>query len=325
MRRIIGKELLPLVHNCLRAEVDEQNRVRLFRFTETQMEEYAKESVFAIRSLLGSGVTFDFITDSQHLEIAWELVQNGPWAVKPVCDLWVDGVLVQSWELSEEPQETERFTVELPAGKKRVTFWLPRTIVVAVTEILLSEGAQAEPVPERKKYLTMGDSITFSSARHPSLSYAAQVAAHFGWELYNQGVGGYVFRADSLDSQIALQPDVITVAYGTNDNRSDRDAYRIRVREYLEKLHTIWPEVPVFLITPLWRLDVSGTEGFDWIYPVIEEECAKYPQITVVDGRTAMPRLPDFYSDAFLHPNDLGMTHYAQSIVRVMEASGITR
>ena len=323
MYRLSGSDLLPLVRNALRTELDEQNRVRFFRFTPKQMEEYGKESVFAIRSLLTNGVTLDFVTDSLHLELAWELVQRGPWDVSDVVDLYLDGVLVQSQALPNEPDSATRLTFSLPEGKKRVTFWFPRTFVIALTELILSDGASVELLPARKNYLALGDSITFSSAQHPSLSYCAQVASHFGWELYNQGIGGYVFCADSLDSNFPWKPDVITVAYGTNDNRSDRDAYRIRVRTYLERLCAIWPDIPIFLITPLWRLDISGTEPFDWIYPVIEEECARHPQISVIDGRTAMPRLPEFYSDAYLHPNNLGMTFYAQSIVRTMEQAGL--
>lgn len=322
MKKITGSELFCYIHNCLKPALDENGNVRFYRFTPRQFQVYNKNSISAIRAVLPTGVKLEFYTDSDRLEIAWDLVQNGPWQVDSLADLYVDGVLVKAWQFSGEPEPTVRLSAELPAGNKRVTFWLNRTFEIALKELAISENAVISPVPAGKCHLALGDSITFSSAKHPSLGYVSQVAEHFGWEMYNQAIGGYIFDADSLDPDLPVTPDVITVAYGTNDDRSDREAYRRRVNEFLKGLTEIWPEVPAFVITPLWRTDVSGTEQFEWIYPVIEEECARFPQITVIDGHTLMPQLPDFYSDGFLHPNDLGMTFYAQSVVKAIEASG---
>ena len=322
MRRITGSELLPYVHNCLRAELDEKDRVRFFRFADRQFQEYKKNPFFAARAILPAGVKLEFYTDSMHLVLSWDLVKNGPWKTESVVDMYIDGVFVKEVPFSEELEPTVCLSVELPIGMKRITFWFNKTFDVALRELSVEANAVLQPVPIYNKYLALGDSITFSSAQHPSLGYAMQVAEHFNWELYNQGVGGYYYDANSLDPELPLTPDIITVAYGTNDNRSDRQAYRNRVGNYLERLISIWPDIPVFVITPLWRLDLNGKESFDWIYPVIEEECSRFPQITVIDGRTAMPRLPEFYSDGYLHPNDFGMTCYANIIIQAIEASG---
>ena len=134
----------------------------------------------------------------------------------------------------------------------------------------------------------------------------------------NGRVGGYYYDAGSLDPEIPVKPDVITVAYGTNDRRDDREAYRERVSKYLERLTSLWPDVPVFVIMPVWRLDISGTEAFDGIYPIIQGECEKYPQITVIDGRLAVPHLQEFYAD-LIHPNDFGMTCYAHYVIQAIE------
>ena len=321
MQKLTGNQLLPYVHNCLRTELDENGRVRFFRFTERQLQEYNQDPILADRAMLPSGIKLDFYTDSPFLELTWNLVKNGPWQTESVVDMYVDGVLVKEWLFSGEPEPTVSLSAELPSGMKRITFWLNRNFDIALSEMSVADNAVMRPIPTGKKYLALGDSITYSSAKHPSLGYAMQIAEHFNWELYNQGVGGYYYNADSLDSELPLKPDIITVAYGTNDDRSDRQVYRERVGKYLERLTSIWPDVPVFVITPLWRLDLSGTENFDWIYPVIEEECSRFPKITVIDGRTVMPRLQGFYSDGYLHPNDLGMTCYAKSVIRAIEAS----
>ena len=45
-------------------------------------------------------------------------------------------------------------------------------------------------------------------------SLPVQLARFFEMDLLNQGVGGYIFNARSLDEEISYQPDVVTVAYG---------------------------------------------------------------------------------------------------------------
>ena len=319
MRKIIGEELFKCVHNALRKEIDFKGRVRFFRFTEKQLIAYKKDKIFEERAVLHSGVKLDFFTDSQYFGLSWELIKKGPWNDESVADLYVDGVLVKSYHFSEFSDKKVTILEKLKKGKKRIEFWFSKAFEIALSEMFVSKDATITHIKKKRNYIAFGDSITFSSALHPSLGYAMQIAEHFGWELYNQGVGGYYFNEESLDEEIPIVPDVITVAYGTNDDRSNRDLYRKRVYDYLQRLTSIWNNVPIFVITPLWRLDLKESEDFIWVYDVIENECKKFPQISVIDGRNMMPRTKDFYSDGFLHPNDCGMTLYAKNVINIMQ------
>lgn len=320
MRKLEAEALLPYIHNCLRTEIDEKGRIHLSRFTQYQCRHVSslREDFYEHRVALPAGITLDFHTDASCLELSWSVVKDDPFERDCIMDLYVDGVMVNSFTFPYPQPSARTLRAELPAGMKRVTLWLSRTADIAIKALSVPENAVMQPVAKGKKYLALGDSITYSSADHPSMGYAMQVARHFGWELYNQGLGGYYYDADSLDPELPVAPDVITVAYGTNDRRDDPQAYQERVSKYLARLISIWPDVPVFVIMPLWRLDISGTEAFERIYPIIRAECEKYPQITVIDGRMAMPRLPEFYTDG-LHPNDFGMTCYAAYVIGKIE------
>ena len=320
MKKLEREALLPYIHNSLRTEIDENGLVRFYRFTDRQLREYDKSEKFPVRAALNSGIKLEFYTDSLTLELSWELLQQAPWLNKSMVELYVNGDLEKQWDFQGDPDKSVCIAASLPAGMKRIEFWLNHNLDVALCAMSVDENAVLQVVPEKKKYLALGDSITYSSALRPSRGYAMQVAQHFGWELHNQGVGGYYYDADSLDPDIMEKPDVITVAYGTNDRRDDRQAYQQRVGKYLERLVFLWPDVPVFVIMPLWRMDISGTDAFDWIYPCIQAECEKYPQITVIDGRNAMPHVGELYTDG-LHPNDEGMTYYANYVIQAIKAS----
>ena len=41
--------------------------------------------------------------------------------------------------------------------------------------------------------------------------------------------------------------------------------------------------------------------------------------VTVIDGRTLTPHLPEFYSDKVLHPNALGFGVYAENLIKAIK------
>ncbi|MBN1669389.1 MAG: SGNH/GDSL hydrolase family protein [Kiritimatiellae bacterium] len=118
-----------------------------------------------------------------------------------------------------------------------------------------------------------------------------------------------------------LKPDLVTVAYGTNDwnFHETADAFRAACSGYLAKLADLVPEARVVVLTPIWRadLDESKTMGpFSLVADIIREESAAHPGIEVVDGLGLVPHTPEYYADQRVHPNDLGFMHYAANLVR---------
>ena len=115
-------------------------------------------------------------------------------------------------------------------------------------------------------------------------------------------------------------PDKLIVALGTNQF-GDEDMTPIE--EYYVRLFEIYgSNIPTLAITPLWRGDVENGE------PALIKFCDKlksilksYPNITIVDGFTLIPHLPEYYLDN-LHPNPLGAEIYARNLVDIIRRVG---
>ncbi|MDO4488011.1 MAG: SGNH/GDSL hydrolase family protein [Eubacteriales bacterium] len=143
-------------------------------------------------------------------------------------------------------------------------------------------------------------------------------------EILNQAIGGYWFEGASLDDELkSLKPDLITVAYGTNDYSLSEtlEIFINGARGFMDRLTEIFPDTPVLAIMPIWRadrkfhdrsrmLDYSSTDAF----AALREMYAGYSNVTVLED-TYFPTSPDFLnSEDRLHPNDLGFTFYADAV-----------
>ena len=50
---------------------------------------------------------------------------------------------------------------------------------------------------------------------------------------------------------------------------------------------------------------------------IVKEE-AEALGLTVIDGLTLVPPMPEFFADEYLHPNDLGFGVYAENLIRAL-------
>ena len=87
------------------------------------------------------------------------------------------------------------------------------------------------------------------------------------------------------------------------------------VEEYYETLIGIYgTEIPIFCITPLWRGDnPDGVPTLIKFCENIKKIVSAYPNITVIDGFTLVPHLPEYFLDN-LHPNALGTEVYGREV-----------
>jgi lysophospholipase L1-like esterase len=137
----------------------------------------------------------------------------------------------------------------------------------------------------------------------------------------NQGIAGYIFNAETLTGlNTRVKPDLITLAYGTNDWQTIRDFSLIEhsIPAYFKKLRELFPETPVIAITPIWRADlglpVTSGAPLEAVGTVIRREAAKYPGITVVEGFELVPHDRAFFADGFLHPNAEGFAFFTENL-----------
>lgn len=318
-REVIGK----MVHNVLSYEFDKDGRLCFQRFSPSQKKVYRAESEsFFMKTNASSSVTLDFVSDSEYLVLKFELYESEHVAEGADFDLYVDGIFYESRYL--ESLDINIIGFDLPKGEHRVTLYFPWNKETVVNEIHLSEHSSVKEVQKKAKVLSLGDSITQGSfTRLTSLSYVSQLANHLDVEILNQGIGGYVFWEKSIDESIvSYAPDLITIAYGTNDyTRYDHvEDYQKNVSNYMEKLTTLFPNTKILAIMPIYRNDFKHQAREKYRDYKLEDArkilrtiYQKYPNVQVME-ETEIPRIPEAYARDFLHPNDLGFTFMTWSI-----------
>lgn len=260
---------------------------------------------------------------------ATALDENGtaPLAVDAV-DLYVDGVFVRS-----VPVRSGAVTLSFsnPAhAPAEVCVYLPNLASVAVGN-LATNGSLAL-APKRGYLLALGDSITQGYVvGSPGLSWPARVARACGLDLVNQAIAGHHFDARTLKGMRLLRenpPTLVVVAYGTNDwahAESKRELVK-NCAKYLERVAEMFPDTPVYVLSPIWRADEDESRGhgksLDWVRKRLYGECARLG-LRYVEGSTLVPADTALFADGRLHPNAEGAAHLAEGVLGVLERDGV--
>lgn len=322
MKSLLPEQMLDSVHNALFTYITEDGAIHFDRFTEKQHAEYDShtEKEYGIRAKASSNILLDFISDTDTLELTVStFIATGQKKIS--FDFFVDGVLTDS-ALRDEFFEKEKFTFSAPSGSHRLTVYLPWSSETVLHDIQIDDGADFAPVERGARILALGDSITQGYiATHACQSYIGKVTHALDAEILNQGVGGYRFLKESLDEQLPFIPDVVTVAYGTNDFARYKDfaSYKKYATEYFERLTEIYPTTPILVITPIYRgrTDVMNAQRdytFVQAHELVESICAGYDNITVLDGLSFYPHPAEYFAPDYLHPNDIGFSYYAEAV-----------
>ena len=309
-----------ITHGAVR--VEEQNgAIRFLRFTEAQQEAYrlASPDDFYKKTFATASVRLSFVTDSQFLGLQYRMTKSSSRAFG-WFDVYEDGVLIAHFGGEIDTVLEGREEIPFSAGEKKVEVYFPWSAAAEIVAMELADGAVVRPVEKQITLLSFGDSITQGyDAMYPSRSYQNRLADLLGATCVNKGIGGETFFPALLDSEEDIQPDLITVAYGTNDwSKTDRPTYEQNCRNFYEKLAKRYPTAKIIAITPIWRADNTKQTPFNAplseAIKMIEEICSQIPGVSVIHGGTFTPRLPEFYSDGYLHPNDMGFGFYAENL-----------
>lgn len=325
-------ELAKITTNCLAVQTRDNGRAEFVRMTDKQLAEYAKDS-FLPGPRCNPCICFDFIYDGQTVAFDFFPIHRSSRNFLSF-DLYENNTMVHTLFTYADAEGERQFFYQFPTAKKRrVRIYLPFSCGVELWNFTLDDGSHYEPTSTegRKKILFLGDSITHGYDTHyTSTSYAATVARHYDAVCLNQAVGGYFFHADILDEKLPFHPDAITVAYGTNDwgrCGADEAKYRALAKAYIDQLCALYPDVKIFGILPIWRADEDHRPErmpFAKIYDILTEYYSAHENVTIIDGREAVPNLRSFYTDG-LHPNTVGQSIYAQYVIDAMEKAGFKK
>ncbi len=312
MKALTFEQIKDITFGAIRIEQQEEG-IRFFRGTPKQVKVWSsKRSDLGNRAECTAGIRLDFHTDSQNLSMT--VNRDGKY------DVYINGLLRSQYKM----KVGENFSLSLddplghPLDYKRVTIYFPCHSRAFVTSVELDDCAKITPHTYDCKMLFIGDSITQGwEASFESLSYPWQVARFFNADIVNQAIGGTYFCEDAFDL-IPFDPDVIIVAYGTNDfvYYKTYDEMREQAKAHLTLISKQYSDKKIFVLSPIWREQrenhAMGT--FEGCRQIVAEQ-AEMLGLIHIDGLLLVPPLPVFFKDEYLHPNDLGMSLYAENLI----------
>lgn len=344
------------LRNCVSVTEEAEGYIYPNRFYPGQYAHYSKDAMAEALSKSTAGVVIGFLTDGDTVTLQCkrgsilrfflpalhqtklsevnETLHKLALMKKPSVRVVSDGIdLVVDGELREtyRPKSGRNiFRFDNPYKDFReVKLYLPALFGISVRD--LSVNGNIMPLPKKRRMLCLGDSITqgFISGS-PFRNYVSRVAELLEADAINQGVGGYTYQQGSLcELERMEKPDLITVAYGTNDwfYNPEIDDIQKNIREYYARLNELFPEVSTYAMTPLWRADLDMPHASNVplcrIGEIIREETAKYGNIKVIDCEELIPHDSDYFADGFLHPNGEGYAFMAMALAKKMIADSI--
>ena len=315
--RLTNEELKEIYCGALYFEETEEGYLKANQYTKPQMDYFEKAFLMWYeRCDASSAKTIEFKTDATKVSFEYKLIWK---CSEDSVELAIDGLATEIAYLKDIDMEGS-ISWDMPEGEKNVTIYLPSDATMLVRNFEID--STYECVQKNEKVLWLGDSIT--QGYGPLRSYQTYVSVAnriLNYDILNQGIGGYIYDKKSLVKMEGYEPDKIIVALGTNQY-GDENAPDM-VREYYETLIGIYgEEIPILVITPLWRGDnLEGVPTLEKFCETIREIVGKYKNIKVVDGFKMVPHLEEYYLDN-LHPNGLGTEVYGRNLVEEIRRLG---
>ena len=303
-----------LFHGALRFE---RRRGYLIpcRFAEAQVASVSYSDFFVERTRCGASITLEMITEATEISFGYKLFKRT--GVRSTFEVYTDGFLTHLVGDDTLPDEGA-LSFSFKEGKKRIEIYLPNYSEVGIKSLAVNGAYRV--MPRRKtKVLFLGDSITQGGGSKRSAQTYVNVAKRaLGWEIVNQGIGGYVFEKNLL-SEIPFSPDKIVVSLGTNHCGYDEQESRRRITEFFEAFHEIYGDKKTLVILPVYCGNPNienRTEKYRRIKAEILEIASRYPNVQFVSAYEMVPHLEDYYMEDMIHPNALGMELYGQNLAR---------
>lgn len=306
---------------------EEANGFRFHRFTAEQEALYRESSPndFYVKAGATSGVNLAFRTDSRMLTVA---VSNSRGSSRPFgfVDLEVDGEFRAHIGSAENGIGLFGGSVDLGEGMKTVRLYFPQLVASELRELSLDDGAVVEPTAASRRMLIFGDSITQGyDAKYPSHCYAMRLARLLDADARNKGIGGEKFFPELASARDpGADPELITVAYGTNDWSSrEPDHLEAQLRAFYCNLSAAYPTSKIFALSPIWRGNWRQPKPFarpfSWVADLIAQVANGLPNVVHVPGIDLVPHDPTCFSPDVLHPNDIGFATYAERLYTAMK------
>ena len=288
-----------------------------YRYSRAQIEHMSRpgyDAYWLNRALISGPQRIELKTDSTSISFEYKASESHINA--NTIDLYIDGVLCDAYHIEDKLKGRIEFS--LPQGNKRVSIYLPCESTLQIKNFTIN-GKYKSIKSFGPNVLILGDSITQGAGPHiSSLAYANGLARELGYNILAQGIGGYRFEPDDVMRVDGFEPDKIIVALGTNWYDSSEYDYEAAARGYYKKINEVFGNIPVLVITPLWRGNAEYWDRFLWCIDIINDECKKYDNFKVVNGFELVPNTNDSFSDK-IHPNAFGSLMLTKNLVKAIK------
>lgn len=315
-----SNSLKKLIKGACHFEV-ERGYLSAFRFSKGQIDMTKRDGyneAWRNRVLFSGGIRLELKTNARSISFSYK-AYFGDCEVggrSKTLDAWVDGVL---YSVTNIDKLSGRVSLALPEGEKLVKIYLPNYCMLSIKDFTV-DGSYKSVKDKGQRVLVIGDSITngfgpmFSSG-----SYFNELQRLTGYNMLNQGIGGYRCEPEELEPVEGFVPDKVITFLGTNwYNCPDCYDYEKATVEYYEKLTELYKGKKIIAISPVWRNDDVDRERFDWCRSIVKRECQRHENITFVDGYTLVPNVEECFCDK-IHPNEYGCLLLAQGLHKIMK------
>jgi hypothetical protein len=313
---LTNAQLQSVYFGALRFEETADGYLQAFQYDEKQMDYFRNlpSSFWYDRCFASSAKTIELTTSATSISFGYKFLWQGS---QDTVELYVNGLAHTIHYVKDIPEEGT-LSFEMEEGEKQVIIYLPADATVLVRNFEID--ADFTPAKKGEKVLWIGDSITQGyGPLRSSHTYVSVANRLLNYDILNQGIGGYVYDKNTMTPMEGYKPEKIIIAMGTNQFGCETME---AVEEYYQCLKKVYGDTPVLCISPLWRGDCPGQEAvLERFCDNVKKIAGQYPNVTVVDGFSLVPHLPEYFLDK-LHPNCLGMELYGRNLVDAIHKLG---
>lgn len=326
------EQIRSITRGIVRMEVVD-GLIHFHRFTEAQYQLYQQQhtDIFP-KAASTSGVVLEFDTDSRSLSL--DTYVTGGDSQRFVChSIFINGQ--PGGQLGDTvPGNMGSIDMQgsfyLGEGMKRVKICMPWAANSQLRALILDDGAALIPVQKEKTVLLFGDSITQGyEAALPENTYASRLTQWLDWNAINKGIGGEIFWPELAALSEDFTPDLINVAYGTNDwSVCSFEELENNCRGFYHNLRKTYPDTKIVMLSPIWRDDMNREDSacpFRQVAQLLRTIAEEIGNAVLIDCFDFVPPENRCFCADLLHPSDEGFRHYAEGLIRCYEALGLNK
>ncbi len=312
--RLSNEKLKEYYFGAYHYSEDTDGYLYAYQHSYDQMEYFKKTNIFWYeRSYASNAKTLELITDADNISFDYKII----WMGSPdTFELAEDG-LIKDIRYIKKLDNEGRLSFDLSKDQKHVTVYLPTDSAVVIKNF--ETNTDIMPITPEKgcRVLWLGDSITQGYGPFRSgMTYVSIANRLLNYDIINQGIGSFIYDADSLMKLDGYDPEKIIVSLGTNQFEDESVK---PVSDYYDKLIGLYgTDIPILCITPIWRGDLpSQFEKFTDYCHRIAEVASSYSNVKIINGLKLVPHLEEYYLDN-LHPNCLGAQTYGFNLAKTI-------